>query len=61
MLVLTRKPGETFVLGPGNESQIRIKVLDSTPGRVRIGIDAPRELLILREELIKENVKDDTK
>jgi len=47
MLVLSRKPGETVVIG----SDIRLKVLRIQGGRVRIGIDAPGDVAILREEL----------
>ena len=47
MLVLSRVKGETIVIGDG----IRVRVLSVQGGRVSIGIDAPRSLTILREEL----------
>jgi len=53
MLTLTRKAGETIWIG----DHICITVLDISQGqsggqvRIRIGIEAPREMLILRGEL----------
>ena len=48
MLVLTRKVGELVVIG-GN---IRVTVLSTARGKVRIGIDAPRDVNIVRPELL---------
>ena len=47
MLVLTRRVGE--VLRVGNE--ISFKVLGIGGGHVRIGIEAPREVAVHREEV----------
>jgi carbon storage regulator len=47
MLVLSRKPGEKILIG----DKISITVVRIAPGVVRIGIDAPDGLPILREEL----------
>jgi len=47
MLILTRKIGEGIVL---NEN-VTIRIVDISKGVVKIGIDAPKEMLILREEL----------
>ena len=47
MLVLTRKPGEKVVIDGG----ITVSVLEVDGNRVRIGIDAPRSVTILRGEL----------
>lgn len=47
MLVLSRKPGEKILIG----DKISITVVRITPGVVRIGVDAPDGLPILREEL----------
>jgi len=47
MLVLSRKPGEKILIG----DKISITVVRIAPGIVRIGIEAPGDLLILREEL----------
>ena len=48
MLVLSRKPGEKILIG----DKISITVVRIAPGIVRIGVDAPEDLPILREELI---------
>jgi len=47
MLVLSRKPGEKILIG----DKISITVVRIAPGIVRIGVEAPDELPILREEL----------
>jgi carbon storage regulator len=47
MLVLSRKPGERILLG----DDIVITVIRIGPNSVRIGIDAPQCLNIVREEL----------
>jgi carbon storage regulator len=49
MLVLTRKSGEKLRLG----SEITVTVLEIKGNRVRIGIDAPDQVSILRCELEK--------
>ena len=49
MLVLSRKVGESIFI---NES-IRVTVLQAANGRIRLGIDAPPEVIVLREELTK--------
>jgi carbon storage regulator len=48
MLVLSRKVGERIVIG----DQITVSVERIAPGLVRIGIEAPGEVPIVREELI---------
>lgn len=47
MLVLGRKPGESVRVGDG----IRITVLSSAGGQVRIGIEAPSRVPVHREEV----------
>ncbi len=44
MLVITRKEGERIVIG----DEIVSTVLESTRGSVRIGVEAPRELSVIR-------------
>jgi carbon storage regulator len=46
MLVLTRRSGESIVIG----GDIRIRVLRASGSRVRLGIEAPPEVRILREK-----------
>ena len=47
MLVLTRKIGERIIIG----SDIEVVVLKAAGNRVRIGINAPTEVPVLRAEL----------
>jgi carbon storage regulator CsrA len=50
MLVLARKLNESIVIG----ENITIKVVSVENGVVKLGIDAPREVSIIRSELIQE-------
>lgn len=47
MLILTRKVGETLIIG----DDIVITVLGVKGNQVRIGINAPKEVSIHREEI----------
>lgn len=49
MLILKRKTGESLILN-GN---IKITVVDSGNGGARLAIDAPKEVSVLREELVE--------
>lgn len=56
MLILKRKINEAIKI----DKNISIKVLEITENQVKIGIDAPRDIEILRSELVedvKENLK----
>jgi carbon storage regulator CsrA len=48
MLVLSRKPLQSIVIGP----DIRITIVKVERNQVRIGIEAPRDVTILRDELV---------
>jgi len=48
MLVLSRKPLQSIMIG----SDIKITVVKVERNQVRIGIEAPRGVTILREELV---------
>jgi carbon storage regulator len=50
MLVLSRKTGETIQVA-GQTGEIRITVVQIRGGRVRLSIDAPREVRVMRSEL----------
>lgn len=52
MLILTRRVGETLVIGQGDQ-QITVTILGINGGQVRVGTKAPPETVILREELIE--------
>lgn len=56
MLVLTRKAGEGIIIG----DDIRITVIELKGGGVRIGIDAPRELRVHRQE-VYERIRQENK
>lgn len=48
MLILTRKPGEVIVVG----DNVEIKVLEVSESRVKLGIEAPRDVKVLRKEVM---------
>ncbi|MFZ5832385.1 MAG: carbon storage regulator [Planctomycetota bacterium] len=47
MLVLTRKTGERILIG----KDVVIEVMEAKDGRVRLGIEAPRDVPIVRAEI----------
>lgn len=49
MLVLSRKSGESIRIG----EHITVTLIRSRGNRVRLGVDAPSEVEILRSELIE--------
>lgn len=52
MLILSRKTGEEIILG----NDIVIKITETGKGSVKLGIEAPKEMIILRGEL-KEKIR----
>ena len=48
-LAITRKKGTSFWVGP-----IRVTIVDEDRGQCIVGIDAPKDFEILREEVIKD-------
>lgn len=53
MLVLSRKTGERIrILTPKGEV-IWVTIVDVDRGKVRVGIEAPRDIVVHREELIR--------
>lgn len=48
MLVMRRRAGEGFQVGP----DIEIEILEVSPTRVKIGIKAPPAFLIVRQEVV---------
>ncbi len=47
MLILTRKVGESIMIG----ESVEVKVLGLRAGQVKIGIEAPKDLRVHREEI----------
>jgi carbon storage regulator len=50
MLILSRRPGDSILIGEG----IRLVVLECDRRGVRIGIEAPPEVSIVRGEIAKQ-------
>ena len=59
MLILTRRVGETLMIG----DEVSVTVLGVKGNQVRIGVNAPREVAVHREEIyarIKKEQEDDS-
>jgi carbon storage regulator len=54
MLILTRKLGESINIG----DQIRVTIIEIHGNQVRIGIEAPRETKIYREEVYSKIIEE---
>lgn len=50
MLILTRKPEESIMIG----DDVEVKVLDIHDNKVRIGISAPKDVVVHRREVYQE-------
>ncbi|ADH60320.1 carbon storage regulator, CsrA [Thermoanaerobacter mathranii subsp. mathranii str. A3] len=56
MLILTRKVGQAIIIG----EDIEIKILEIGEGQIKVGITAPKNISVLRKELVEikdENLK----
>jgi carbon storage regulator len=49
MLILTRRTGETLMIG----DEITVRVLSVNGSQVKVGINAPRNVAVHREEIYK--------
>lgn len=47
MLIVRRRVGQAILIG----EQVEIQVLEISPGRVKLGVLAPREIPVLRAEV----------
>lgn len=56
MLVLTRRTGESIVIG----NDVVVTVLEVRHDQVRIGIDAPRNVQVHREEIFAQVMQENT-
>lgn len=54
MLIITRKKGQSIMIG----EDIEITVSKLEDGSVKLGVDAPKEMAILRKELYEEVKKE---
>jgi carbon storage regulator len=52
MLVLSRKPDESIVI----DERITITILEVRGNKIRLGIEAPKEIPVMRAELIATTV-----
>ncbi len=57
MLILTRRIGETLMIG----DDVSITVIGVKGNQVRIGIDAPKDVAVHREEIFNRIKKDQLK
>jgi len=49
MLVLSRHNGQSIIIG----DNIKITIIESNYGRCRVGIEAPKEMAVDREEVFE--------
>ena len=49
MLLLTRKKGEAIFIG----KNISVRIMDVSRGQVKIGIQAPKDINVVRDELLR--------
>ena len=54
MLILNRKIGESIILG----DDIEIRILEVQDGKIKIGIEAPKDVTILRKEVYDEVIEE---
>ncbi len=47
MLIVRRRAGESVLIG----DDVRIEVLEITPGRVKLGVTAPKDVSVQRSEV----------
>jgi carbon storage regulator len=47
MLVIRRRAGESVIIG----HQVEVEILEICGNQVKIGIEAPREILVMRKEV----------
>lgn len=55
MLILSRKVGESIIIKVGSNN-IKITILESNNGTLKLGFEAPKEIKIYRSELYEEIV-----
>lgn len=58
MLVLSRKLGERIILDVPDQKPIVVTVVEIDRGKIKIGFDADRTVIISREELLPRRPKE---
>jgi len=53
MLILARRQDESLIITTPTGEEIRVLIMDAYHGFAKLGIEAPADYLILREELRK--------
>ncbi len=48
MLVISRQPGDSFLIG----EEIKVTILEVNGDKIKIGIDAPKSVRIMRSEVL---------
>jgi carbon storage regulator len=56
MLILTRKPGESIYIG-----DVKVTLLELKGNQIRVGIDAPKDVRIYREEIYLQIMEENKK
>ena len=57
MLIITRKVGETLII----RNKIIVTVLSVKGNKVRIGVNAPKEISVYREEIYDQHIQANNK
>ena len=57
MLILTRKPGESIYIGDG----IKVIIVEIKGNQIRVGIEAPADVRIYREEIYLQILEENKK
>ena len=57
MLILTRKPGESLYIG----DHVKITIVEIKGNQIRVGIDAPQDMRIYREEIYLQILEENKK
>ncbi|MEW8974092.1 MAG: carbon storage regulator CsrA [Tissierellaceae bacterium] len=57
MLILNRKINESIII----DDTIEIRILEAQDGKVKIGIEAPKDITILRKEVYDEVIQENKK
>jgi len=54
MLVLSRKPGESVII----QNNIKITVLEISGNQIKLGFEAPEDILIYRQEVYEQIISE---